>query len=1089
MANDIDFGSTYDDVLRAIARQGEGVGIKNIIPANLENPTADEYFYFTLLEDNTYSVSAKDINNLPEKLVIPTEYKGADVEEALPVTTIESNGFKGCSSIKSVTFLNTITNIKDYAFSECVNLEEIKCLTIESIGTQAFSKCSNLTSIAFGNYVDIINDQAFAYCEKLEKVVIPLSVITIGWGAFYKCNLINTIFCESQEKSFGSNDWLKKNDSSYFEVKWNYENAEHYIIEYTDNSKGAFSVKLGAQGKQGEKGEQGEQGIQGEQGKQGEQGVGILAIKPADEPLEYTSNEYFDFYEVDDGYAIAYARNATEMLNEISIPDSYNGKAVTQIFQRGFAFNNNLYKVFIPDSVKIINEEAFFQCSNLATVKLGNNVQVIGEDAFNQCTQLRDINLPQSLTIINRYAFAYCEYITKIVIPASVHTIGSSAFLNCNYLTIYFEANTLPTINLSDSWNPSNRPYVLRYDSQTSYYNIIYTNGKVDVVTAIKGENGKDGLNGKDGYPGYIELNEVFVRIWDLNAGIYLWASAGAHWLYYNGATSEDYIEVGDEEARDIFIEVCLASKVDLSGNFEIKKIYKIEAGFLNGTRKIYYGYTTETEGVVTIKSFNDIGTGGGAIDLPLTKGNDACTLQQSFIENGETKGSIANGKYSTALNQGNETYQRNSFVIGGGCEVGLTEEEFNARNPSGIDEWGSEYSKSNSFANAGGQENTAKGRGSHIGGGWKNQVNGDYSAVLAGGNNAVNGKYSSVIAGYNNQVNGNHSSASGKDNLVEADNAHAFGLGLIVNKANTTVFGRFNNENSAALIAVGTGDIKDGKIYRNNGFEVFPNGLVKSSKGSLFEGKVDFTNAEVVGLTNGAGIPTLTGQTVYLADLEAGIYRWEYSRYNEEEGYEETDKYLVLADEENPLSVTYNPVFIQVHKAGNDIHFELFDNQGMGYDETSRYICWGAMNTEDNSGYYQIKDLSCIPELPIETDLVLKKRKIELWELKENVKYCDEHIGKMVQLVYKGTNYIIRNILQNVGLITIQNESVISINGGYTEASQSDLSGLKYFVGIGSNYAYVEYYQWSFDFTATALGQTSRVNITDDLFDIYIIE
>ena len=253
-----------------------------------------------------------------------------------------------------------------------------------------------------------------------------------------------------------------------------------------------------------------------------------------------------------------------------------------------------------------------------------------------------------------------------------------------------------------------------------------------------------------------------------------------------------------------------------------------------------------------------------------LKSGSAPCSIEQTFMEDGTKKGSTANGKYSAALNQNNTAYQRNSFVTGGGSEAGLSEEEFNAKYPIGYDGTGSEYDKSNSFANAGGQENKAKGRGAHIGGGYRNTVAGDFSGVVAGGSNVIDGRYSGIMAGNNNdvtgdnsgvldgsnnKVSGDNSGAGGVNNSVETDNTHTFGANLISRKRHdATMVGRYNNTDSYAIFQVGTGwhNEETGVTHRRNSFEVFENGVSQFNEPTKFVSDVDLSGANVIGLSGG---------------------------------------------------------------------------------------------------------------------------------------------------------------------------------------------------------------------------------------------
>jgi hypothetical protein len=79
-------------------------------------PTETSYFTFTLLEDDTYSIAAKDATNMPTKVFLPTEYNGK------AVTVIGKHAFMDCTDIEYVFIPSTITTIGYGAFAYCYNL-------------------------------------------------------------------------------------------------------------------------------------------------------------------------------------------------------------------------------------------------------------------------------------------------------------------------------------------------------------------------------------------------------------------------------------------------------------------------------------------------------------------------------------------------------------------------------------------------------------------------------------------------------------------------------------------------------------------------------------------------------------------------------------------------------------------------------------------------------------------------------------------------------------------------------------------------------------------------------------------------------
>lgn len=162
---------------------------------------------------------------------------------------------------------------------------------------------------------------------------------------------------------------------------------------------------------------------------------------------------------------------------------------IKRIESRAFYGNNNIVKVSIPDTVNIIGQNAFGNCSNLTVIELakenkdytlvdgvlynkektsllrypaGRNdetlmlpdtvvkigdgafslsknlafiifptsLRSIGYEAFAGCTIL-NIDIPQTIVELKAYAFADCYQLHSITIPKGVHVIPEAAFSGC----------------------------------------------------------------------------------------------------------------------------------------------------------------------------------------------------------------------------------------------------------------------------------------------------------------------------------------------------------------------------------------------------------------------------------------------------------------------------------------------------------------------------------------------------------------------------------------------------------------------------------------------------------------------------------
>ena len=111
------------------------------------------------------------------------------------VSKISYGTFWGCSSLTSVTIPTSVKSIDGYAFEYCSSLTSVTIPnSVTSIGEWAFSDCSSLTSITIPNSVSKISYGTFECCENLKSVTIPTSVKSIDGRAFSLCDSLSDIY-------------------------------------------------------------------------------------------------------------------------------------------------------------------------------------------------------------------------------------------------------------------------------------------------------------------------------------------------------------------------------------------------------------------------------------------------------------------------------------------------------------------------------------------------------------------------------------------------------------------------------------------------------------------------------------------------------------------------------------------------------------------------------------------------------------------------------------------------------------------------------------------------------------------------------
>ena len=123
------------------------------------------------------------------------------------VTSIGGNAFEGCSGLTELILPNSVTSIGDCAFYGCSGLTELTLPnSVRSIGDGAFSGCSGLTELTLPNSVTRIGDCAFYGCTGLTELILPNSVSSIGDIAFTYCSGLEKITIESGNSCYDSRD-------------------------------------------------------------------------------------------------------------------------------------------------------------------------------------------------------------------------------------------------------------------------------------------------------------------------------------------------------------------------------------------------------------------------------------------------------------------------------------------------------------------------------------------------------------------------------------------------------------------------------------------------------------------------------------------------------------------------------------------------------------------------------------------------------------------------------------------------------------------------------------------------------------------
>lgn len=141
-----------------------------------------------------------------------------------------------------------------------------------------------------------------------------------------------------------------------------------------------------------------------------------------------------------------FAFKANDDINSVSIPET-----ITELNKFALGYGEFKY-VYLPKTLKSIQDHAFSHCLNLKEINIPDNVERIGSFAFEKCTSLERIKLPKNLNKLGAAAFNRGPKPTGcLIIPGETefkrydtydtyHTSPYIVFDNCSQLdSLIFE--------------------------------------------------------------------------------------------------------------------------------------------------------------------------------------------------------------------------------------------------------------------------------------------------------------------------------------------------------------------------------------------------------------------------------------------------------------------------------------------------------------------------------------------------------------------------------------------------------------------------------------------------------------------------
>ena len=356
-----------------------------------------------------------------------TETKEKD-ENDNDVVIPADNGAYVPYSLNNIVISGNVNSIAADAFKDCEGAVTIKLPeTVKSIGKNAFEGCTGLEAvyvssiekwceIEFANYLS--NPLALAKVLYIEAGATPVTELTVTTNvapyAFYGAtkifcgnNAITSLVVGDGVTSIGNDAFHDATALKTVTLPASLATVGARAFFGCDNVVDVKIANLTAW-------------------------CGVAFADAFANPLYYAKNLYVAGTAVTELTVSAdvkeYVFVASEFITKVTFTD-----AVTKISDSAFYGCTGIKSIAL-NKVTDIGASAFENCVALETVNLGA-AQKIGARAFANCVALKDtLTVPNTVTLIEREAFINCSKITKVTLGTALKTIGVSAFYNCKAL-------------------------------------------------------------------------------------------------------------------------------------------------------------------------------------------------------------------------------------------------------------------------------------------------------------------------------------------------------------------------------------------------------------------------------------------------------------------------------------------------------------------------------------------------------------------------------------------------------------------------------------------------------------------------------
>lgn len=307
--------------------------------------------------------------------------------ETCIVTSIGNSAFEGCVDVTSVSIPSSVTSIGNAAFWQCSSLESVYIPEgVTTIGEGAFHNCFNLVSVVLPSSVTSIGNSAFSNCNNLSQVISRIqNPFSINNNVFTTYSTTTLVIPKGTKSSYQAKTGWKKftninDDPSKLTI--HVATAGTLSLFIPDDNK--YQIE--------------ELTLSGELN-----GTDFRLIRDMAGVSCNFKKYQGAFYPETNGILKSLD------ISNIHIVEGGNGYTIVDedyyYGSGGTSFPENYYDLNTKHNC--ISTLLFYK-TKFKSIILPNSVTIIEGEAFKECSALTSVTIPNEVTSIGSSAFAYC---------------------------------------------------------------------------------------------------------------------------------------------------------------------------------------------------------------------------------------------------------------------------------------------------------------------------------------------------------------------------------------------------------------------------------------------------------------------------------------------------------------------------------------------------------------------------------------------------------------------------------------------------------------------------------------------------------